>query len=210
MKNMIKPEQIQGTAAKKTDIYQYLTAVTDRTLCPGNFYQQIRKITALQPPALILREKDLSSEEYLELARQVRDICLHPTGDLAPVPFYVHGRPEIARAIGCPRLHLPFSMLRSFYEDYPGEFVSISVSCHSMEDMLEAVRAGADRIILGTIFETGCKPGLTGRGLGFLREVCQACDVPVYAIGGITESNIEDVLAAGASGGCMMSGYMLL
>ena len=72
----------------------------------------------------------------------------------------------------------------------------------------QAVALGADQIILGTIFETACKKGLRGKGLSFVSEICSACPLPVYAIGGIKESNIEAVIAAGARGGCMMSGYM--
>ena len=44
--------------------------------------------------------------------------------------------------------------------------------------------------------------------LSFVKEICEACPVPVYAIGGIRETNLGDVMAAGAAGGCMMSGYM--
>ncbi|MEE1164464.1 MAG: thiamine phosphate synthase, partial [Lachnospiraceae bacterium] len=84
----------------------------------------------------------------------------------------------------------------------------LSTTSHSMEDMLQAVSLGADRILLGTIFETECKKGLRGKGLAFVQEICAACPVPVYAIGGIKESNIDAVMAAGAAGGCMMSGYM--
>ena len=74
--------------------------------------------------------------------------------------------------------------------------------------MEQAVALGADRIILGTIFETQCKKGLRGRGLSFVEEICTVCPIPVFAIGGIKETNIEAVIAAGAAGGCMMSGFM--
>ena len=77
-----------------------------------------------------------------------------------------------------------------------------------MEDMREAVAAGADRIILGTIFETECKKGLRGRGLSFVKEICDVCPVPVFAIGGIKTDNLREVMDAGAAGGCMMSGFM--
>ena len=67
-------------------------------------------------------------------------------------------------------------------------------------------------LLLGTIFETECKKGLKGKGLLFVREVCDYCrsygNIPVFAIGGITPDNIEDVKKAGARGGCMMS-YMM-
>ena len=85
---------------------------------------------------------------------------------------------------------------------------NVIIVSHSMEDMRQAVSLGADRILLGTIFETECKKGLRGKGLAVVQEICAACPVPVYAIGGIKESNIDAVMAAGAAGGCMMSGYM--
>lgn len=185
--------------------YENLIAVTDRSLCSGDFLAQIEKIVSLHPRSLILRERDLSDEEYLLLARQVQAICGKEADN--KVPFFVHSRIEIAREIGCPNLHLPLPALAAL-GGRPKNFACVSTSSHSMEDMQQAVALGADRIILGTIFETECKKGLRGRGLSFVEEICAACPVPVYAIGGIRESNIDAVMAAGAAGGCMMSGFM--
>lgn len=185
--------------------YDKLIAVTDRTLCSGDFLAQIQKIVSLRPCSLILRERDLSDEDYLVLARQVQNICGNASD--GEVPFFVHSRIGIAREIGCPNLHLPLPALQAL-GGRPEGFACVSTSSHSMEDMRQAVALGADRVILGTIFETQCKKGLRGRGLSFVEEVCAACPVPVYAIGGIKETNIEAVIAAGAAGGCMMSGFM--
>ena len=182
--------------------YQSMIAVTDRTLCPGEFEAQIKKAASLHPCALILRERDLSDEEYREMAEGIREICSREGVD-----FYVHARVEVARAIGCKNIHLTLPVLRSL-GGRPEGFDSVSVSCHSMEDMREAVAAGADRIILGTIFETECKKGLRGRGLSFVKEICDVCPVPVFAIGGIKTDNLREVMDAGAAGGCMMSGFM--
>lgn len=198
---------VQEESGEMPVTYQNLIAVTDRTLCRGDFLTQIEKIVSLQPCALLLREKDLSDDQYLALAEKVQEICL--AGPAGPVPFFVHRRPEIARMIGCPNLHLPLSALRAL-GGRPAGFKLLSVSCHSLEDMQEAVRGGADRIILGTIFETQCKKGLAGRGLAFLQDICTASPVPVYAIGGIKESNLDAVMATGAAGGCMMSGFMAM
>lgn len=63
-----------------------------------------------------------------------------------------------------------------------------------------AVKNGATQIILGTIFETECKKGLKGKGLEFVREICKACPVPVYAIGGINLERLQQVMDAGAAG----------
>ena len=184
--------------------YDKLIAVTDRTLCRGDFLEQMEKVASVHPLAVILREKDLPEAEYTALAVRVQAICR-----AASVPFFVHGRVAAARQIGCNNLHLPLPALRAL-GGRPEGFSLVSVSCHSLEDMQEAAAAGADRILLGTIFETQCKRGLRGRGLSFLHEICASCPVPVYAIGGIRVSNLDAVLAAGAAGGCMMSGYMEL
>ena len=69
---------------------------------------------------------------------------------------------------------------------------------------------GADYVFAGNIYETECKAGLAGRGLAFLKEVCDNTCLPVYAIGGMTPDRLPDVLEAGAKGACMMSGFMKL
>ena len=74
--------------------------------------------------------------------------------------------------------------------------------------MLEAQRLGCTCVFAGHIFETDCKRGLKGRGLGFLKEVCRAAEIPVYAIGGISPENYGSVISAGAAGACVMSGFM--
>ena len=189
--------------------YEKMIVVTDRSLCRTDFLSQIRRAVQLQPCGLILRERDLSNEDYQLLARKVQEVC-----KAARVPFFIHSRIQVAREIDCPNIHLPLPVLRELGGHRPAGFSKesscVSVSCHSMEDMLEAVEAGADRIILGTIFETACKRGLRGKGLSFLQKISIACPVPVYAIGGIKESNIDAVIAAGAAGGCMMSRFMEL
>ena len=185
-------------------IYRHLIAVTDRKLCAGDFTEQVGKIASLHPAGLILREKDLSDEEYTTMAFCIQEICRREN-----VPFFVHGRLSSARQIGCRNLHLPLQTLQQL-GGKPADIDILSVSCHSREDVMQAEKQGADRIILGTIYETGCKPGLAGKGASFVREICRETPLPVYAIGGIKPSNLREVMEAGAAGGCMMSGLMTL
>lgn len=177
-------------------------AVTNRRLCGGDYLGQIEKIACFKPSALILREKDLSDGEYLALAIKVGQIC-----ETHGVDLYIHTRAAVANKIGCENLHLSLAELCKGADRFRG-FRNLSVSCHSVEDVLTAQKLGATRAVVGNIFETDCKKGLPGKGLEFLRSVCFAADIPIYAIGGINENNIDSVIAAGASGGCMMSGFM--
>ena len=67
---------------------------------------------------------------------------------------------------------------------------------------------GADYVTAGHVFDTSCKAGLPGRGLDFLRAVCAAVSIPVYAIGGVEGDKLSQIRAAGAAGACLMSGLM--
>lgn len=189
---------------KAGDYHDYVV-ITNRKLCSIPLTDQLRRVLPLHPEAVILREKDLTDMEYRELAAKVQSICKEEG-----VILFLHSRDQIARELGIRCLHLSISELRRLLANAQtlDGFDEISVSCHSVEDMQEAVTGGATRIILGTIFETDCKPGLIGRGLAFVEEVCRQCPIPVYAIGGVKEERMPLLREAGAAGGCMMSGFM--
>lgn len=187
--------------------YEHTIAITNRTLVQGDFLEQMQKVVRLHPHAVILREKDLSDEEYEILAEKILGMCRE-----SGVRCFLHSRIPVANRLGCRRIHMSIPVLMDMSEEERSQlrknFLEISVSCHSMEDMNIAVKNGATQIILGTIFETECKKGLKGKGLGFVTEICKACPVPVYAIGGINLKRLPEVIKAGAAGGCMMSGFM--
>ena len=124
------------------------------------------------------------------------------------VPCILHSFADIAAELGAEAIHLPLHVLRELSDETKRKFRIIGASCHSAEDALEAQRQGASYITAGHVFATDCKRGLPPRGLDFLREVCSAVDIPVYAIGGISAENYGSVLAAGAAGACVMSGLM--
>lgn len=189
------------------DFSKYI-AVTCRSLAESyeSYFRQIEKIASLHPYALILREKELSDDEYFSYAVRVRAIC-----DEYDVMLFIHSHIDAARMLGCRNVHLSYS---DFCDACNAAgvldgFSNVSVSCHSIDEVQNAAMLGASQIVLGNIFETDCKKGLPGKGLDFLKEACLAgSGVPVYAIGGISPANIGDVLKAGAAGGCMMSGFM--
>ena len=183
--------------------YEYTIAITNRALVQGDFLEQMQKVIHLRPHAVILREKDLSNEEYEMLAEKILEMCSE-----SGVCCFLHSRISVAHNLGCRNIPVLETMGHEERIRLKREFQEISVSCHSMEDMNIAVKNGATQIILGTIFETECKKGLKGKGLEFVREICKACPVPVYAIGGINLERLQQVMDAGAAGGCMMSGFM--
>lgn len=187
--------------------YEHTIVITNRHLVQGDFLKQLEKVTKLHPHALILREKDLTDDAYESLSKKVFDLCKRED-----ITFFLHTKIEIARKIGCQNIHLSIPVLKGLSETekkaLTEDFCEISISCHSMEDVEIAMAGGATQIILGTIFETECKKGVLGKGVEFVREICQKCPLPVYAIGGMNLQRLPLVIDAGAAGCCMMSGFM--
>lgn len=187
--------------------YEHTIVITNRHLVQGDFLKQLEKVTKLHLHALILREKDLADDAYESLAKKVFDLCKRED-----ITFFLHTKIEIARKIGCQNIHLSIPVLKGLSETekkaLTEDFCEISISCHSMEDVEIAMAGGATQIILGTIFETECKKGVLGKGVEFVREICQKCPLPVYAIGGMNLQRLPLVIDTGAAGCCMMSGFM--
>lgn len=184
--------------------FEKMLAVTNRSLCSIPFPEQLRRLARLHPGGILLREKDLSEEEYEELAEQALSICKEE-GTVC----ILHSHPEAARRLGCGLIHLPLERLRELSGTL-GDFRAVGASVHSPAEAREAETLGASYVTAGHVFETDCKRGVPARGLGFLREVCGAVQIPVCGIGGITEDNYKKVLEQGAAGYCLMSGAMRL
>ena len=181
-----------------------ILCVTNRALCREAFLTRIERIAACHPAGIILREKDLSPLTYKELAVPVMRICAQHK-----VHCVLHSFVDVAIQLHADAVHLPLHILRKMSEAEKSCFSVLGASCHSVEDAVEAQTLGCTYITAGHVFETDCKKGLPGRGLGFLQDVCEAVSIPVYGIGGIDGTNIAQVRAAGASGACLMSSLMV-
>ena len=180
-----------------------IICVTNRRLCAENFLSRVEKIAACRPSAIILREKDLSLEEYSELAATVIEICA-----AHGVDCILHQNYGVAIKLGVKRIHLPLPVLRKLSASDKKFFDVIGASCHSLDELLEAQKLGCTYATAGHIFATDCKKNLEPRGLNFLTKLLDAAAVPIFAIGGVTAGNIAQVQSVGVRGACVMSGFM--
>lgn len=187
--------------------FSNIIAVTNRHLCDRPFMEQIKRICTLHPKALILREKDLTEQEYYNLAKDVLTVCRN-----YQVDCILHNFPKAARALHADKIHLPLWKLLEYPKAELSSFSLIGASTHSLADAIAAEKAGASYITAGHIYTTNCKKGLAPRGLDFLREICHGVSLPVYGIGGIklNPAQIQEVESSGASGVCIMSEMMKL
>lgn len=177
-------------------------AVTNRKLVQGSFLGQMEKIFAAGIPKLILREKDLTPEEYVSLAKEVMELEAAYHAEVI-LHFFV----EEAISLGAKSIHLPLGRALEYRESLK-HFGTVGISTHSLEQVRQAEELGADYVTFGHVFATDCKKGKAPKGLEALHEVCEATQLPVYGLGGINPENCEQVLKAGAAGYCMMSGVM--
>ncbi len=178
-----------------------ILCVTNRKLCSGDFTGRIREIGNAGPCGIILREKDLTEQEYAVLAENVIKACGNSRTKIILHTYY-----KTAMELGCKNLHMPLPLLR----DMPDReyFTTLGASCHSVSQAKEAQALGCTYITAGHVFDTDCKKGMPGRGLVFLSEVCQSVSIPVFAIGGINDKNVSSVVNSGAYGACVMSSVM--
>lgn len=167
------------------------------------FLEKIKEAAKKKPAFIILREKDLSPDDYKELAKKVFEIC-----DGEKLSCVLHYFYREAIELGAKKIHLPLHILEDMTEDEKKCFDVIGASTHSVEDARRAKELGASYITAGHVFATDCKKGLAPRGLRFLADVCESVDIDVYAIGGISENNMKQCISMGAKGVCMMSGFM--
>lgn len=202
-----------------------IIAITNRHLCSRPFMEQLERVCKLHPHAIVLREKDMPEAEYLSLARDVIALCKK-----YDVQCMLHSFINVAIELEHPYIHLPLPILEAYVKkdlsnNYQQFFKVIGTSVHSVEDAIKAEQLGATYMTAGHIFATDCKKGLPPRGLDFLKNVCDAVGIPVYAIGGINIASsddstasdampdisvprLADVMECGAAGGCIMSGMM--
>ena len=180
--------------------------VTNRTLCRDDFLTRIDHIAKKGvADAILLREKDLTEREYLELAEKVLSICKSHNRRCILHTYY-----KAAKELGCKEIHLPLPLLQKMREEGAKQwFTTVGTSVHSLKQANLAMHLQADYMTAGHIFETDCKKGLPGRGLSFLSKVVCKSEVPVYGIGGISADNAGQIMETGAAGVCIMSGFML-
>ena len=147
-----------------------------------------------------VREKDLEARPLEALVRS----AVQASAGRARI--LVNDRLDVAFATGAAGVHLgetslPVSRVAAWRASAGLREFVIGASCHSLEAIRAAERAGADYVIFGPVFATPSKaPFGPPQGLARLADACRDTRIPVLAIGGVTESNSGACLEAGAAG----------
>jgi thiamine-phosphate pyrophosphorylase len=155
--------------------------------------------------AVQLRERDLSTRELLALAEPLRRMTRREGAALI-----INDRIDVCLTVGADGVHLRSDHLPiPFVRECLGRNRLIGVSCHSLKDLAEAERKGADFSVLGPVFETPSKRSY-GPPLGkeILEKAASTFRLPVYAIGGVRSDRIGDIMETGIRGVAVVSAIL--
>ena len=151
-----------------------------------------------------LREKEIPSREYFELAQRVKEVT-----DLHDIPLIINDRIDIALAIDAHGVHLgPEDLPVPIARKLLGNGKIIGSSAASVDEALLLQAQGADYLGVGAIFPTATKRGTEKVGLEDLRGIKSAVHIPVVAIGGIKAENAKSVIETGVDGVAVVSAIM--
>ncbi len=142
-----------------------------------------------------LRDKELGDDSLLEVAARFRAAC----GE-HDVLFWLNDRPDLALAAGADGVHVGQDDAEpGEVREEVGEQLLIGVSTHSPEQFDAALESEADQLSVGPVWETPTKPGRPAAGLHYVRHAAaKGGERPWFAIGGIHEANVGQVVDAGA------------
>ena len=143
-----------------------------------------------------LREKNLTTNQYYQLAKEVKEIT-----DAYQVPLIIDDRLDVCLAVDAAGLHigddeLPVSVARKVL----GPEKILGVTAKTVKRALEAEEGGADYLGTGAIFPTTTKENAPITLISTLKTICQRVAIPVVAIGGLTSENIDQLIGTGIAG----------
>lgn len=182
------------------DLSLYL--VTDRRLAGDRpLTEVVRRAVAGGVTIVQLREKECSSREYLELALSIKKILP------AEVPLIINDRLDVALAAQADGVHLGQNDLPAeAARKHLGPDAIIGLSVENLEQLKQAIILPVDYLAVSPVFATPTKTD-TGPawGLEGLVRARRMTGLPLVAIGGINESNVAEVIRAGADGLAVVS-----
>ena len=168
--------------------------VTDSELSKNNIFSDAENAIKAGCKIIQYREKNKSTKDMIEEARQLKEICE------GKAILLVDDRVDVALAVGADGVHIG-------QEDIPYETARlllgmnkiIGLTVHNLEEAIEAEKLGVDYIGLAPIFKTDTKEDAREPiGTKMIETVRKNVSLPIVAVGGINKHNVKDVIDSGA------------
>ena len=179
--------------------------ITDSTTVPRERFLPVVEAACKGGATIVqLREKDKSTREYMELAKDVHEVTAR-----YGIPLIIDDRVDVALAIGAEGVHvgqsdMPVRIARSLM----GNSKIVGATAKTVPQALEAYEQGADYLGCGAIYPTTTHVKTVITPVETLKEIVKAVPIPVNAIGGLNKDNIFVLKGSGIAGVCAVSAIM--
>ncbi|MBU5483103.1 thiamine phosphate synthase [Clostridium sp. MSJ-11] len=187
----------------KIDYTLYL--VTDRDMLLDTSLEKAVEESILGGATLVqLREKDISTREFYEIASEIKKIT-----DKYNVPLIINDRLDIALAVDATGVHVGQSdMEASIVRKIIGKEKILGVSARTLEEAKKAEKDGADYLGVGAMFGTSTKKDAKNVSFEELAKIREGVSIPIVAIGGINENNVAELKDKGINGLAVISAIL--
>lgn len=180
-----------------------LYLVTDRSLSRGRSLSQIISAAAAGGVTMVqLREKDITTNEFVALAKSVKE-CLKPLN----IPLIINDRIDVALAVDADGVHIgqsdmPYEIARKLLG--PDKIIGLSVE--NLNDLLVANDLDVDYVGISPVFATTTKTDTAAPfGIDGLKDAVRLSTHPTVAIGGMNRNTARDVMNTGCDGIAVVS-----
>ncbi len=176
--------------------------ITGAASTPAEYAERLQVALAKGIDQVLLRAKSLDTDAFSDLYTQLLPLCRQQGAVLG-----VNTSVEQANALGAEHLHLTSARLQALKNrrEFNGRW--LSASCHSVEQIRMAEAKGVDFITLSPVQPTSSHPGEPVLGWAQFAELVAACTLPVYALGGLGESDLASARRHGAQGIAAISAW---
>ena len=180
-----------------------LYAVTDRTWLDGRtLYDDVEKALKGGVTLLQLREKNMSTDDFINSAKEIKSLC-----EKYNVPLIINDNVDVAKAVNADGVYIgqndmPTHEARKIL----GKNKIIGVTAKTVEQAQKAEKDGADYLGSGAIFGTTTKGDAKKMDMQTLKSITSSVNIPVVAIGGIDGDNVLQLKGTGIVGAAVVSG----
>lgn len=189
----------------KSKVSYHLYLIADRTILGDrDFLQSIEDAISGGVTLVQLREKESSTLEFYNMAKQVKEITSKHN-----IPLIINDRLDIALAVDAEGLHIgqddmPLQIARSIL----GSNKIVGVSASTLDEALKAKKDGADYLGVGAVFPTSSKDDAASVSIETLKLIKEKVKIPVVAIGGVNLENTPLVMNTGIDGIAVISAIL--
>lgn len=179
-----------------------LYAVTDRMWLGSNSLTvQVEAAIKSGVTFLQLREKNLDFQDFLKQAKEIKALI-----DEYRIPWVINDNVEVALACGADGVHVGQSDMEARdVRKLIGDDKILGISVSTVDQAILAQKSGADYLGVGAMFSTHTKSDADAVTFDTLKQICAAVTIPVVAIGGIDEKNVQMLSGSGIDGIAVVS-----